>query len=87
MSSKKLSIEALNAIQKGSEVVEKTNNEEEQINNDDIVRRKRPRKQYRNFSVNFEIDDYNKFQIYLNENGINSGSGFIRELLKENGII
>lgn len=86
MSNKKLSIEALNAIQKGSEVVEQYTNEE-QIDEADVVRRKRPRKQYRNFSVNFEIEDYNKFQIYLNKNNINSGSGFIRELLKENGII
>ncbi|MCZ6164189.1 hypothetical protein [Campylobacter ureolyticus] len=86
MSNKKLSIEALNAIQKGSEVVEQYTNEE-QIDEADVVRRKRPRKQYRNFSVNFEIEDYNKFQIYLNKNNINSGSGFIRELLRENGII
>lgn len=86
MSNKKLSIEALNAIQKGSEVVEQYTNEE-QIDEADVVRRKRPRKQYRNFSVNFEIEDYNKFQIYLNKNNIDSGSGFIRELLRENGII
>ncbi len=86
MSNKKLSIEALNAIQKGSEVVEQYTNEE-QIDEADVVRRKRPRKQYRNFSVNFEIEDYNKFQIYLNKNGINSGSGFIRDLLRDNGII
>ncbi|MCZ6174970.1 hypothetical protein [Campylobacter ureolyticus] len=86
MSNKKLSIEALNAIQKGSEVVEQYTNEE-QIDEADVVRRKRPRKQYRNFSVNFEIEDYNKFQIYLNKNNINSGSGFIRELLRKNGII
>lgn len=25
--------------------------------------------------------------IYLNKNGINSGSGFIRDLLRDNGII
>ena len=86
MSNKKLSIEALNAIQKGSEVVEQYTNEE-QIDEADVIRRKRPRKQYRNFSVNFEIEDYNKFQIYLNKNNINSGSGFIRELLRKNGII
>lgn len=86
MSNKKLSIEALNAIQKGSEVVEQYTNEE-QIDEADVVRRKRPRKQYRNFSVNFEIEDYNKFQIYLNKNNINSGSGFIKELLRKNGII
>ena len=86
MSNKKLSIEALNAIQKGSEVVEQYTNEE-QIDEADVVRRKRTRKQYRKFSVNFEIEDDNKFQIYLNKNNINSGSGFIRELLRKNGII
>jgi len=79
-----LTAEALTAIQKGSEVKEQP---AEELVEEEVVKRQRPRKQYRNFSVNFEIEDYNSFQTYLNENGIASGSGFIRDMLREKGII
>ncbi len=53
-----------------------------------VVRKKvSKRKVFRNYSLSFELDDYNDFITYLNENDINNGSKFIRELLIKQGVL
>ncbi len=53
-----------------------------------VVRKKvSKRKVFRNYSLSFELDDYNDFITYLNENDISNGSKFIRDLLTEKNIL
>ncbi len=53
-----------------------------------VVRKKvSKRKVFRNYSLSFELDDYNDFITYLNENDIDNGSKFIRELLIKQGVL
>ncbi|MBR8466489.1 hypothetical protein KDE13_09095 [Campylobacter sp. faydin G-140] len=83
--SKELNDIALRAIIDGSEVSESGAIADTQPKV--VLRQPRKRVEHRNFSVNFRLDDYNKFQQYLNDNNIGSGSEFIRELLREKGVI
>lgn len=88
---KKLNADDLSAIMDNSEMKENFStpaNEIQQSNsNIEVVRRSKNRVQYRNFSVSLEINDYNKFQQYLIDNDIRSGSALIRDLLKDGGIL
>ncbi|WP_462110258.1 hypothetical protein [Campylobacter concisus] len=45
------------------------------------------RKEYKNFSLSLELEDWIKFQQFLLDNSIKSGSEFIRELLREKGVL
>ncbi|RDU61831.1 hypothetical protein [Helicobacter sp. MIT 14-3879] len=84
---KKISIDVLNSISKGADVVESGGiNNVQQVK---ILRKERlgNRKVYRSFSLNLLQEDYIKFLDYLDSNNINSGSALIREILKEKGII
>lgn len=45
------------------------------------------RKEYKNFSLSLELEDWIKFQQYLVDNSIRSGSEFLRELLREKGVL
>lgn len=84
---KKISMDALNSISKGADVVESggINN----IQQAKVSRKERlgARKVYRSFSLSLTEEDYIKFLDYLDNNNISSGSLLIREILKENGII
>ncbi|HDX6248348.1 TPA: hypothetical protein RPV63_001547 [Campylobacter fetus subsp. venerealis] len=86
---KQLDAEALNAIMSQSEVKETgaSSTETQQQDEPIYARRVRKRVEYRNFSINLELKDYNKFQQYLIDNDVRSGSALVRELLKEKGII
>ncbi|HDX6281667.1 TPA: hypothetical protein RPW15_001506 [Campylobacter fetus subsp. venerealis] len=86
---KQLDAEALNAIMGQSEVKETgaSSTETQQQDEPIYARRVRKRVEYRNFSINLELKDYNKFQQYLIDNDVRSGSALVRKLLKEKGII
>ncbi len=86
---KQLDAEALNAIMSQSEVKETgaSSTETQQQDEPIYARRVRKRVEYRNFSINLELKDYNKFQQYLIDNDVRSGSALVRKLLKEKGII
>ena len=59
---------------------------ENQNDNDVIVRKKR-KKTYKSFSLSLELENYNEFIKYLNDNDISSGSELIRDLMREKNII
>lgn len=53
-----------------------------------VVRKKvSKRKVFRNYSLSFELDDYNDFITYLNDNEIENGSKFIRDILTQKGVL
>lgn len=87
MRDRKLSNEALSAIMADSEVKESGIGTTAEIEPKVVLRQPKKRVEHRNFSVNFRLEDYNKFQQYLNDNDIRSGSEFIRNLLREKEII
>jgi hypothetical protein len=72
---------ALANLTKNSEVTESKEND-----NDVVVRKKR-KKTYKSFSVSLELENYNEFIEYLNDNEISSGSELIRDLMREKNII
>lgn len=62
--------------------------EDNQINNFLFLRRAaQKRKEYKTFSLSLELEDWIKFQQFLLDNNIKSGSEFIRELLREKGVL
>ena len=62
---------------------------EEQQTDGYLFRRRaaQKRKEYKNFSLSLELEDWIKFQQYLVDNSIKSGSEFLRELLREKGVL
>ena len=87
MARRQLDADALNAIMNQSEVKEAGVTNTQQSEEPIYARRVRKRVEYRNFSINLELKDYNKFQQYLIDNEVRSGSALVRDLLKEKGII
>lgn len=92
MKNKGIDPKALDAIMAKSDVKEQgavSQAEEQNVDTAPVqaVIRRRKRTEYRTFSVSLEINEYNKWQMYLINNDIKSGSALIRDLLKENGIL
>ena len=92
MKNKGIDPKALDAIMAKSDVKEQgavSQVEEQNVDEAPVqaVIRRRKRTEYRTFSVSLEINEYNKWQMYLINNDIKSGSAFIRDLLKEKGIL
>lgn len=88
--SKKINLEALKQLGKNADVQENTNTTQTQQVEKQVFSRRRllgKRKVYRTFSLSLIEEDYFKFQNYLDENQIPSGSEFLRDLLRERGII
>lgn len=80
---KKMSKEALQSLGNSAELSESSS----LINETPRLYRHAIRKVYRSFSLSLEEKDYNQLIDYLNTHKITSGSAFIRELLKEKGIL
>lgn len=50
-------------------------------------RPQRERKVFRNFSLSMELADYEKFLDYLDDNGVDSGSKLLRNMMRDAGIL
>lgn len=92
MKNKGIDPKALDAIMAKSDVKEQgavSQAEEQNVDTAPVqaVIRRRKRTEYRTFSVSLEINEYNKWQMYLINNDIKSGAALIRDLLKEKGIL
>lgn len=92
MKNKSIDPKALDAIMAKSDVKEQgavSQAEEQNVDTTPVqaVIRRRKRTEYRTFSVSLEINEYNKWQMYLINNDIKSGAALIRDLLKEKGIL
>jgi len=72
----------LASLTKDSEVKEDVQDESNKV----VVRKKR-KKTYKGFSLSLELENYNQFMQYLNDNDISSGSEIIRGLMRKEGII
>ncbi|OCR86948.1 hypothetical protein CFT12S00416_08925 [Campylobacter fetus subsp. testudinum] len=87
MANRSIDVNTLNAAMAGSEMTETTITKEEIEQEPRVVVRSKPRRVSRTMSISLSLEDYNKFQQYLIDNEIFSGSAFIRDLLKKEGIL
>ncbi len=81
---KKANLDMLDDIVTDSEVIQSS---EPALEKETVKVRKRKIEKRQNFSISLTITEYNKFMDYLEENDIRYGGVFIRNLLKEKGII
>ncbi len=76
----------MDAITGGAEMTENTEG-----NDTSAVRsrraQKKPRKVFRSYSLSMELNDYEEFLDYLDENNIDSGAKLVRNLLRDAGIL
>ena len=92
---KKIDLNVIGKVASTSEVTENFNGAAapapaEDNQTDSFLFRRRAaqkRKEYKNFSLSLELEDWIKFQQFLLDNNIKSGSEFIRELLREKGVL
>lgn len=92
---KKIDLNVIGKVASTSEVTENFNSvaapaPAEDNQTDSFLFRRRAaqkRKEYKNFSLSLEVEDWIKFQQFLLDNNIKSGSEFIRELLREKGVL